>query len=194
MVKKGLLSISIVFFLSVLVGCEKESANLNMQNIEKFVSMIEKDAAQAKGNKRITGSWVFKEGKPQFISTVKYPKGKVVLKTELPPSAGGWGKSPDPIQYILYGFAGCFAATFAVIAAGEGIELERLEVTAETWLDIRKMFGVSSDNIMEKVKFTVKTEGASRDQLEKILALTEERCPGIECVTRPIPLEVELST
>lgn len=61
-------------------------------------------------------------------------------------------------------------------------------------MDLRKMFGVSSDNIMEKIKFTVKTEGASRDQMEKILALTEERCPGMECITRAIPFEVELST
>ena len=168
--------------------------NVNMQDIEKFVSTIEKDPAQAKKNKRITGSWVFKEGKPQFISTVEYPKGKVVLRTELPPFAGGWGKSPDPIQYCLHGFAACFAGTFAATAASEGIELKRLEVAVENWMDLRKMFGVSSDNIMEKVKFTVKTEGASRDQLEKILTLTEERCPGMECITRSIPFEVELST
>lgn len=58
--------------------------NVNMQDIEKYVSTIEKDPAHAKKNKRVTGSWVFKEGKPQFISTVEYPKGKVVLKTELP--------------------------------------------------------------------------------------------------------------
>ncbi len=44
--------------------------NVNMQDIEKFVSTIEKDASQAKKNKRVTGSWVFKEGKSQFISTV----------------------------------------------------------------------------------------------------------------------------
>ncbi len=31
------------------------------------------------------------------------------------------------------------------------------------------------------------------DKLEKILALTEERCPGMECISRSIPYEVELN-
>ncbi len=91
--------------------------NVNMQDIEKYVSTIEKDAFLAKKNKRVTDSWVFKEGKPQFISTVEYPNGKVVLKTELPSFAGGWGNSPDPIQYCLHGLPACFAGTFATTAA-----------------------------------------------------------------------------
>ena len=166
--------------------------NVNMQEIEKFVSTVEKDANQAKKSKRITGSWVFGENKPQFVSTLEYPKGKVVLNTELPPFAGGWGTSPDPIQYCLYGLAACFAATFAATATGEGIELKRLEITTENWMDLRKMMGLSTDDIIEKIKFTVNAEGASRDQLEKVLALTQERCPGMECITRSLPFEVEL--
>ncbi len=168
--------------------------NVNMPEIEKFVSTIEKDASQAKKSKRITGSWVFEEGKPQYVSTLEYPRGKVVLHTELPPFAGGWGTSPDPIQYCLHGLAACFVATFAAMAAGKGIELKRLEVTVENWMDLRKMMGLSGDDIIKKVKFTINAEGASRDQLEKVLALTQERCPGVECVTRSIPLEVALST
>ncbi len=168
--------------------------NVNTQETEKFVSTIEKDATQAKKDKRITGSWVFGEGKPQFVSTLEYPKGKVVLNAELPTFAGGWGTSPDPIQYCLYGLAACFAVTFAATATGEAIEFKRLEVTAENWMDLRKMMGLSSDDMIEKVKFTINAEGAPRDQLEKVLALAQERCPGMECVTRSLPLEVELST
>ena len=65
-------------------------------------------------------------------------------------------------------------------------------MTAENWMDLRKQMGVADENIIEKVKFTVQAEGAPRDELEKIVALTEERCPGVECLTRAIPLEVEL--
>jgi len=63
--------------------------NINVREMERFVATIEKDPAQAKKAKCVTGSWVFEEGKPQFVSTVKYPKGQVVLETELPPFAGG---------------------------------------------------------------------------------------------------------
>jgi len=168
--------------------------NVNVQEMERFVSTIQKDPSQAKKDKRVTGSWVFEQGKPQFVSTLEYAKGNVVLNAELPPFAGGWGTSPDPIQYCLYGLAACFAVTFAATAANEGVQLTRVEVTAECWTDLRKQMGVTQDNIIDRVKFSVHAGGTSRDKLERIVALAEERCPGTECITRRIPLEVELIT
>jgi len=166
--------------------------NINIQEIKRFVATIEKDPGQAKKAKCVTGSWVFQEGKPQFVSTVKYPEGNIILESELPPFAGGWGTSPDPIQYCLYGLAACFAVTFAATATSERVELKTFEVTAENWMDLRKQMGLTEGKIIEKVKFTVHAEGASRETLEKILKLAEERCPGTECLTQKIPLEVEL--
>ena len=167
--------------------------NVNLQEMGKFVSAVKADPAQAQKSKSVKGSWVFEEGKPQFVATVKYPQGDTVFKSELPTFAGGWGTSPDPIQYCLYGLASCFAATFVATATGEGIQLTKLEVTAENWMDLRKMIGLSNENIIDRVKFTVSAEGAPRDELERILALSEERCPGVECLTRAIPLKVGLS-
>jgi len=167
--------------------------NVNVQEIESFVSAIREDPAQAKKDKCVTGSWVFEQGKPQFVSTLEYAQGNVVLNAELPPFAGGWGTSPDPIQYCLYGLAACFAGTFVAIATNEGVQLTRLEVTAENWMDLRKQMGLADEDIIRKVKFTVQAEGASREKLEQIVALAEERCPGVECLTRSIPLEVELT-
>ena len=60
-------------------------------------------------------------------------------------------------------------------------------------MDLRKMMGIANDDIVEKVNFSVNAEGASRNQLEKILTLAQERCPGVECVTRSIPLEFSLN-
>ena len=168
--------------------------NVNLPEMQKFVATITKDPTQAKKNKRVTGSWILEEGKPQFVSTLEYAKGRVVLSAELPPFAGGWGTSPDPIQYCLYGLAACFAVTFAATAASEGVRLTNLEVTAENWMDLRKQMGLASENIVDRVKFTVNADGASRDKLEKLMALANERCPGVECITRTIPLELELKT
>jgi len=52
--------------------------------------------------------------------------------------------------------------------------------------------GVSDGNVIEKCRLTVHADGASRDKLDRVTALTQERCPGVECLTRSIPLEVEL--
>jgi len=168
--------------------------NVNIQEMESFVSTIQTDPAQAKKHKRVTGSWVFEQGTPQFVSTLEYAKGKVVLNAELPPFAGGWGTSPDPIQYCLYGLAACFAVTFAATAAKEGVMLMNLEVTAECWMDLRKQMGVTNENIIDRVKFTIHADGTAQNELERIVALAKERCPGTECISRNIPLEVELST
>ena len=168
--------------------------NVNVQEMERFVSTIRKDPAQAKKQKRVTGTWSFEQGTPQFASTIEHAQGKVVLNAELPPFAGGWGTSPDPVQYCLYGLAACFAAVFMATASNEGVRLTKLEVTAENWMDLRKQMGVADGNIIEKCRLTVHAEGASRDDLDRVTALTKERCPGVECLTRPIPLEVELRT
>ena len=166
--------------------------NINAEEMRRFVSAVQEDPRAAKKGKQVTGSWVFEEGKPQFVSTIDYPEGCVVLRAELPPFAG-WGSSPDPIQYCLYGLAACFAGTLMAIATSEGVQLTRLEVTAENWMDLRKMLGLGKANIVEKVKFTVHAEGASHDKLEELVTLTKERCPGVECLTQEVPLEVELT-
>jgi uncharacterized OsmC-like protein len=175
------------------MAAEPPINNVNTAEIAKFVETIRKDPSQAKKHKVVTGRWAFEAGKPQFNVELEFPKGKVRLSTELPGFAGGWGTSPDPIQYCLQGLAACFAVTFAATASSEGIALTGLEVTAENWMDLRKQMGVSKDNIIERVKFTVKCDGPSRSVVERLVKLTEERCPGTECVTRSIPLSVEVA-
>lgn len=167
--------------------------NVNKQKMIEFVQTVQNDPSQAKREKSVTGTWDFTEGQPQFVAKLEFPKGETVLKAELPPFAGGWGTSPDPIQYCLYGLAACFAVTFAAVATKENVKLTKLEVTAQNWLDLRKQLGLSEDNIIQKVKLTVKAEGAPKEELERIKALAEKQCPGAECVTRTIPLETELA-
>jgi uncharacterized OsmC-like protein len=166
--------------------------NVNTENVNRFVSAIEKDATAAKKAKQVAGAWAFEEGKPQFAATVEYAKGSLVLQAELPPFAG-WGTSPDPIQYCLYGLAACFAGTLALTAEREGVQLTKLEVTAENWMDLTKMLGLGENTIVEKVKFTVRAAGASQARLEELVALARERCPGVECLAQEVPLEVELA-
>jgi uncharacterized OsmC-like protein len=166
--------------------------NVNTQAMQSFVDAVQKDPAQAKKQKQVSGSWVFEEGKPQFVSTLEYAQGNVVLEAELPAFAGGWGTSPDPVQYCLYGLAACFAAVLVATASGEGVQLSAVKVTVKNWMDLRKQMGLGDENIIENIKFSVQAEGTAPDQLEKIVALAKERCPGVECLTRSIPLEVEL--
>lgn len=52
---------------------------------------------------------------------------------------------------------------------------------------------VKKDPIVQNVRLKVHVEAdATRAALERLVKLAEERCPGSECVTRSIPLSVEL--
>jgi uncharacterized OsmC-like protein len=168
--------------------------NVNITEIESFVSAIREDPSKAKKQKRVAGTWVFDECQPQFVSTLEFATGAVTVASELPPFAGGWGTSPDPVQYCLYGLAACFAVTLMATAASEGVDLVALKVTASNRMNLRKQMGLSDEDIVEHVAFAVDAEGIPRGELERIVALAQQRCPGVECLTRSLPLSVEIKT
>lgn len=167
--------------------------NVNVRAAREFVEQAQKDPAVARKKKVVDGSWNFTEGQPQFHAELEFPKGKADVHCELPAFGGGWGTSPDPIQYCLFGMAACYATTFASVAAQEGVSLTALKVRAENELDLRKQIGLSRDPIIQKVRFTLEAAGAPRDVLERLKKLADERCPGVECVTRSVPLETVLA-
>ncbi len=174
------------------LGAE-ELNNVNKEKMEEFVQELKANPSAGKKHKTVTGEWSFQDGTPQFLTTLEYPEGAASVAAELPPFAGGWGASPDPIQYCLFGLAACFAVTFAATATTEGVHLRRLRVTAENWMNLQKQMGVSQEDIIERVRFTIDADAdVPREQMEELLRLTEERCPGTECVTRSIPFEARL--
>ncbi len=167
--------------------------NVNIEQMQKFAEAAKKDPKQALKEKSVTGEWVLQAGKPQFVAELPYQKGKISLSCEMAPFSGGWGTSPDPIQYCLYGLAACFATTFVATATGENVKLKSLRVTAENRVDLRKQLGLSKDPIIQKVELKVQVNAdVPRSTLERLVKLAEERCPGTECVTRSIPLSAEL--
>ncbi len=167
--------------------------NVNVKAAVDFLAQVKQDPSLARKHKQVEGVWEFSEGQPQFRSVLEFPKGNVELRCELPAFAGGWGTAPDPIQYCLFGMAACYATTFASAAAQEGVRLTTLKVRAENDIDLRKQLGLTHDPIVQRVKFTVEAAGAPREKLEQLKRIADERCPGVECVTRSIPLETVLA-
>jgi uncharacterized OsmC-like protein len=167
--------------------------NVNLEQMQKFMDAVKKEPKQALKEKSVTGEWIFQEGKPQFVAEIPFQKGKVSLTCEMPHFAGGWGSSPDPLQYCLYGLAACYATTLVATATNENVKLNSLKVTAENRVDLRKQLGLSNEPIIQKVGLKVHLEAdVPRSTLEGLVKLAEERCPGAECVTRSIPLSAEL--
>lgn len=167
--------------------------NVNVDAMRDFAAQIENDPGAAKKLKKIVGRWVFEEGKAQFSAAVDYPKGSDTLETDFAPFMGGEGQRPDPVSYCMYGFASCFAGTFAAVAATEGVRLESLEITLENEIDLSLPMGVADRPITQGLRATLKVRSSTpRARLEEIQRLAEERCPGVYCITNPIPFTARL--
>lgn len=167
--------------------------NVNVDAMRDFAAQIEEDPSAAKKLKKIVGRWVFEEGKAQFSAAVDYPKGSDTLETDFAPFMGGEGQRPDPVSYCMYGFASCFAGTFAAVAAAEGIRLESLEIILENEIDLSRPMGVADRPITQGLSATLKVRSsATRARLEEIRRLAEERCPGVYCITNPIPFTARI--
>ncbi len=162
--------------------------NVNLQAVQAFAAQVEKDASVGKKLKAVTGRWVFEEGRPQFTAELEHTGGKQTTEMDFAPFMGGQGLRPDPITYCLFGFAACFAGTFVAVASEQGVKLKKLEVRLENEVDLSRSLGLSDRPATQGMSAVLKVESdAPRPKLEELRRLAEERCPGVYCVTNPIP-------
>lgn len=167
--------------------------NVDLPEMMRFVEQAVADPTVLKKRKRVEGVWDFEDGHPQFKATVAYPKGEHTIEADLAPFMGGAGLAPDPIQYCLYGLAACFAGTFASLAAADGVVLKSLRVIAENQVDLTRPMGLGDKPVVERVSLTVVAESDATDaKLKDLEHLARDRCPGVYCLTQPIPLETRV--
>ncbi len=166
---------------------------MNLAALQGTLEEMRSDPARMRRTNRVEGVWRV-EGGPQFSAVLAFQGGEVELEADQPPFAGGGGRAPGPVQYCLYAFASCFAATFATLAASEGIALEELRVSAESDLNFGAVFGLDEGAVVEGVR--LRLEVSSNAPPERLRALEEEarrRCPAAYCISNPIKLETEVA-
>jgi len=166
---------------------------INLEAIQKFIEEANKDPQLFIKTKKVVGEWNLQEGKAQFSAELEYAKGKTILEADLAPFMGGEGLKPDPIQYCLFGIASCYAGTFATIATKEGVLINSMKVSAENQIDLSTPMGVSNNPIVKSIKITVEIKSnASEEKLKEIQKEAMEKCPGVYCVSNPIPVIAEV--
>lgn len=168
--------------------------NVNVDALQKTASEMKQDPAKAKRTQRVAGAWNFEEGKAQFAAALPFEGGSMTVEMDQPRAQGGSGLKPGPVQYCLYGTASCFAGTFAIVAAMEGVELKELKVTAEADVNFSKMFGLSEDPVIERVRVNLAVRSdASESEVRRLEDLAAQRCPAVFCMTHVIPLSTTLT-
>jgi uncharacterized OsmC-like protein len=166
--------------------------NVDVERVKATVATVKAAPEQAKRPNRVEVHWQFAEDRPQMSATVTVEGTPFTLEADSPRFLGGGGLRPGPVPYCLFGFATCYAATLASVAAEQGVRLRRLSVAAETTVDFSRALGVGDAPPSDGMRFVVDAEAdAPRETLERLGALARERCPGVFCITHAIPLTVE---
>ncbi|GAB4395686.1 MAG: OsmC family protein [Microscillaceae bacterium] len=113
-----------------------------------------------------------------------------------PLELGGTDLAPNPVEYILAGYAGCLNVVGHLIAQEQGLVLKGLEIAIEGHLNTDKLFGVSDQERAGYQSLLVRLSpetDASPEALEKWLHTVESRCPVNDNLLNPTPIKVVLA-
>jgi uncharacterized OsmC-like protein len=112
-----------------------------------------------------------------------------------PVHVGGQNVAPSPLEFLLSGAVGCYAAVFAFYAAKMGVSYERFEAVARTTMDVRgHMMPDAPPSGFQKVTIDISVvSDAPAEMLREIERLSLEGCPGINTLQHPVPVESRLT-
>lgn len=111
-----------------------------------------------------------------------------------PVHVGGQNVAPTPLEFLLSGAVGCYAAVFAFYAAKMGVSYESFEAVARTTMDVRgHMIPDAPPSGFQKVTIDISVvSDAPESVLKEIEHLSLEGCPGINTLRHPVPVETQL--
>src|SRR5713226_2911396 len=112
-----------------------------------------------------------------------------------PVHVGGQNCAPTPLEYLLSGAVGCYAAVFAFYAAKLGVTYESFEAVARTSFDVRgHMMPDAPPSGFQKVSIAINVKSdAPQELLREIEQLALKGCPGIATLRDPVAVETALT-
>ena len=167
--------------------------NVNVGILEQVTKEVETDKSKVRRSQKVEGEWLLEEGGPQFRAEMNFEGGKIVMESDQPKNLGGGGTRPGPLHYCFFGLVSCYTATFAAMASQMGIRLRKLTAKLEGDLNFSRVFGLSSEPVMEEIRIALQVESdAPREKLEEAEKLAYERCPAVFALTEQVKLKTSL--
>ena len=111
-----------------------------------------------------------------------------------PAHVGGQNCAPTPLEFLLSGAIGCYAAVFAFYAAKLGVAYDTFEAVARTEFDARgHMIAEAPPSAFRKVTINVQVRSdAPAEKLKEVEHLALAGCPGLSTLRTPVAVESEL--
>ena len=112
-----------------------------------------------------------------------------------PKHVGGLADAPTPLEYLLSGAVGCYAAVFAFYAAKMGVNYESFEAVARTTFDVRgHMMPDAPPRGFRKMTIDMNiVSDAPAEKLHEIERLALAGCPGIATLRNPVEVSSTLA-
>jgi uncharacterized OsmC-like protein len=110
-----------------------------------------------------------------------------------PPVLLGENEGANPVEFLLHALAGCVTTTFVLHAMARGITIRELSTELDGDLDVRGLLGldetVSPGYERIRIRMTVNAD-CPDEQLDDLLAYTQQHSPVCNTVCRPVPVEI----
>lgn len=175
---------------------------VNVTDLFETMDAIGEQQEIAKFNFRATNKWVNgahnKTTVNEFDGACETHTRETpfVFDKDEPPILLGKDMGANPVEYALAALAGCVTTGLVYHAAAKGIELEEVESTYEGDLDLRGFLGMTDEvrNGYEGINITFKIKSsASREQIEELVQIAQDRSPVFDIVSNPVPVNVRLA-
>ena len=114
-----------------------------------------------------------------------------------PVHVGGLADAPTPLEYLLSGAMGCFAAVFSFYAAKWDVSYDTFEASAKAELDVRgHMMEDAPLSGFRRITIQVDigvSETPDQEALERVMQASMRGCPGISTLRDPVHFETKLN-
>jgi uncharacterized OsmC-like protein len=108
----------------------------------------------------------------------------------------GRDNAPTPVEFLLHALAACITAGSGNIAAARGVTLYEVESTVEGDIDLRGIFGQSTDarNGYRQIRVDFKIKGdAPAETLRKIVEQSRARSAVYDVLTNGVPVSMTVN-
>ena len=128
--------------------------NVDLDKIAQITTNGKKDKSTLRKPVKLQGEWILDSDRGyQFGTELSFEKGKNVIEIASPSFLGGIGNRLGLMAYCVAGIASCFLATFANVAASQGVRLTKLNATVECDINFAKTFDVADEPIADVIRF-----------------------------------------
>jgi uncharacterized OsmC-like protein len=127
----------------------------------------------------------------------KVDTGRVLVEAGLHPATGGTGALACSGDMLLEALVACAGVTLRSVATSMELDVSG-SVHAEGDLDFRGTLGVDREAPVGfaaiRLRFDLSADGASQEELDKLLERTERYCVVFQTLAGGVPVELSYST